>query len=122
MAKKFGAYAVFVTTLVIASGCGSDPVRAYDECAIGSVTECESVTASFAIAVDGMTAGMCTRECGDSLDCPLDVRAFSGLCVAFPGSPFTCFESCVSSLDCAAGWACRSSAGGQSFPPICLPI
>lgn len=105
-----------------AAGCGSQGVRAYDECTPGTTTECEAGTGCFTITVDAVSAGMCTTQCRDALDCPVDVRGFRGECLAFPGATATCFETCVTGADCAAGWACTTSAGGLSFPPICLPI
>lgn len=113
---------LFVAAMM-ALGCGSSyEVRAYDECTPGSTAECEPGTGCFTITVDLVSAGMCTAQCADSFDCPFDARGFQGQCIAFPGSPFTCFETCASSADCAVGWACRTSAGTQTFPPICLPI
>jgi hypothetical protein len=119
IAMAFGALAV---AGALATGCGTSGVRAYDECTPGTTVECEAGTGCFTVSVDGATAGLCTTECVDSLDCPFDVRGVQGECIAFPGAPFTCFESCLDSSDCAVGWACTTSAGGSSFPPICLPI
>ncbi len=103
-------------------GCGdSNDVQPYDECTPGT-SDCDSDTSCFSISVDSTIAGMCTTPCANSSDCPFDTRGLQGQCIAFSGSPFTCFENCTSSADCAVGWACRTSAGTQTFPPICLPI
>jgi hypothetical protein len=112
---------VVVASAALLSACGSDEVRAYDECAIGSIDQCEPGTGCFTISLEGIAAGLCTDFCSSSLDCPLDARGFAGECISFAGGDFTCFESCIDSSDCAAGWACRTSAGADSFPPICLP-
>ncbi|MDQ3037639.1 MAG: hypothetical protein M3Y87_34920 [Myxococcota bacterium] len=119
---KVAIVAGIVAAGAVVSGCGNDGVRAYDECTPGTTAQCEGGTGCFTIAVDGVSAGMCTTECRDALDCPRDARGQLGQCIAFPGGPFTCFESCIDSADCAAGWACTTSAGGDTFPPICLPI
>lgn len=111
---------VVVATAALSSACSNDDVRAYDECSIGSFDECEPGTGCFTITVE-VSAGLCTTECFDALDCPTDARGFSGQCISFGGGAFTCFESCSSSADCAFGWACRTTAGVDSFPPICLP-
>lgn len=110
----------------VLAGCRSDPVvvaiPAYDECD-PSFDQCEPGTGCFTVSVDGATAGLCTDFCGSAADCPRDARGVRGECISFDGgSSFECFERCVDSADCAAGWACTTAAGGQSFPPICLPI
>jgi hypothetical protein len=116
-----------VVLAVIASGCSvqvaDGAIAAYDECSIGSTAQCQAGTGCFTISVEGTSAGLCTDFCTVAAECPIDARGVVGECLSFDGgASFTCFERCAFSSDCAPGWACHDAAGGQSFPPICLPI
>lgn len=98
-------------------------IPAYDECAYGTSPDpCEAGVACWGVTVDTVMAGLCSRECSTDGDCPLDVRGFSGTCLAFPGQPALCWEGCASSADCQTGWACKSMADGLTFPTICVPM
>jgi hypothetical protein len=93
------------------------------EGAIGSLcyedVECESGVCDKPPAVDGgedpggdpsegLTAGLCTTACGDSLYCP-----FPTLCVAsLPQG--SCKLACLSVVDCPTELACASQPGGLS--------
>lgn len=97
-------------------------INAYDECPFGAAEQCVTGVACWGVTVDGVMAGVCSRECTSDASCPTDARGFSGSCLAFPGQPALCFEACTSTAECQEGWACKSSANGISFPSICVPI
>jgi len=96
-------------------------IAAFDECPFGSAEMCEAGVACWGVTVDSVMAGVCSRECTSDASCPTDSRGNLGSCLAFPGQPALCFESCTSTADCQTGWACKNSANGISFPNICVP-
>lgn len=104
-------------------GAAPPALQPFDECPFGTAPDpCTSGVMCWGITVDGVMAGLCTRECTSNASCPLDPRGFAGSCLAFPGAPALCYEGCATAADCAPGWACKSMADGLTFPPICVPI
>jgi hypothetical protein len=95
----------------------------YDECTFGS-DDCSVESAGcFNVMVEGVTAGLCTSQCSSDASCPLDVMGERGRCISFDGGGiFTCWEACRDSGDCPTAWACKTSAGGVTFPAMCVPM
>lgn len=104
-----------------ATDCGScvtPTQQAYENCSVSG--QCLGSLACISVN----SVGMCSANCTDALDCPLDFSGSSARCISFGGSAFTCFQACnisAGGAECAAGWGCYDNDGTSSFPPICLP-
>ncbi len=109
---------VVMVAAFMASGCKLVPAGAltYENCS--APTDCSSGRDScLTVSSPTDTRGMCTRACLSDSECP-----GTGRCLSFDGgSNFTCFQGCVTSNTCDFGWTCQNSAGGSTFPPVCLP-
>ncbi|MDH5490666.1 MAG: hypothetical protein OEY14_01705 [Myxococcales bacterium] len=97
-------------------GTGTSDVLFYEPGCLESL-DCEVGATCFDVSYDnGSYIGydtMCTDYCAFDSDCP-----GLGICESIDGSAVLCWDTCVTSSDCYAGWGCWMLTTGDW---TCLP-